>query len=152
MVTDAMLKQDVPVYQDKWQRQWTSCFVHAEGKPWLLLFSLCLRNSNGVRLQKQSLLHYLSSCLIITLAVELVLFFTSISNDPNHLLYVFLLSSHFLFNSNSCCRSDMSVNQSCLLTEEREMTWEIFQIYFRGGLLWLQSSISACTSDLLYTA
>jgi len=50
MVTDAMLNEDVPVYQDKWQRQWTSCVVCAEGKPQVQPFSLCLRKSNGVRL------------------------------------------------------------------------------------------------------
>lgn len=77
----------------------------------------------------------------ITLAVGVGLFLTRISNYTNHLLRFFsFFSSHFLFNSDSWWRSDKSINQSCLLTEQREMTWEAFRSS-------LQNNISACTSD-----
>lgn len=62
----------------------------------------------------------------ITLAVSLLL--TCISNYRNHLLQFFsFFSSHFLFNSDSWWRCDKSINQSRLLTEQREMTWEAFK-------------------------
>lgn len=87
----------------------------------------------------------LAFCFICKTLV-FVLLLTCITNYPNHLLQFFSFSSHFHFNSDSRCWSDKSLNQSCLLTEQREMTWETFRSSLEGSV-WLQNNIFAFISN-----